>query len=78
MSTPFLFFSKLSVLQDELATAMQMVGITDLSQAHPGLLNTAEIDPYVYRGDAHPWARKIVRKTPTTTTTKNQAARAKL
>ena len=50
------------VLKDELETAMQMVGITKLSDAHPGLLNTAELDPYVYRGDAHPWARKIVRR----------------
>ncbi|KIX06258.1 uncharacterized protein Z518_04233 [Rhinocladiella mackenziei CBS 650.93] len=49
------------ILKDELDTAMQMVGITSLSQAHPGLLNTAEIDRFVYRGDAHPWARKIVR-----------------
>jgi L-lactate dehydrogenase (cytochrome) len=41
---------------------MQMVGITSLDQAHPGLLNTSELDPYVYRGDQHPWARKIVRR----------------
>lgn len=52
----------LEILQDELATAMQMVGITRLDQAHPGLLNTAEIDRYVIRGDAHPWARKVVRR----------------
>jgi L-lactate dehydrogenase (cytochrome) len=49
------------VIKDELETAMQMIGITHLSQAHPGLLNTAELDKYVYRGDNHPWARKIVR-----------------
>lgn len=41
---------------------MQMIGIAKLSQAHPGLLNTSELDPYVYRGDSHPWAKKIVRK----------------
>jgi L-lactate dehydrogenase (cytochrome) len=41
---------------------MQMIGITSLDQAHPGLLNTAELDHYVYRGDSHPWARKIVRR----------------
>ena len=50
-----------TVIRDELETAMQMVGITSLDQAHPGLLNTAELDHYVYRGDTHPWARKIVR-----------------
>ena len=52
----------LVVIKDELETAMQMVGITKLSKAHPGLLNTTELDRYVYRGDSHPWARKIVRK----------------
>ncbi|KAL2426175.1 L-lactate dehydrogenase (cytochrome) [Exophiala dermatitidis] len=52
----------IDILKDELETAMQMVGITSLSQAHPGLLNTADIDRFVYRGDAHPWARKIVRQ----------------
>jgi L-lactate dehydrogenase (cytochrome) len=41
---------------------MQMIGITNLSQAHPGLLNTSELDSFVYRGDNHPWARKIVRQ----------------
>ncbi|KAH7317591.1 L-lactate dehydrogenase [Rhexocercosporidium sp. MPI-PUGE-AT-0058] len=50
-----------SILREELEIAMQLVGITSLDQAHPGLLNTAEIDAYVYRGDDHPWAKKIVR-----------------
>ncbi|KAF2429337.1 cytochrome b2 [Tothia fuscella] len=50
------------LLKDELETAMQMIGITSLSQAHPGLLNTGDLDKFVYRGDSHPWARKIVRK----------------
>lgn len=53
--------TRLLVLREELEIAMQLVGITSLDQAHPGLLNTAEIDAYVYRGDDHPWARKIVR-----------------
>lgn len=52
------------VLKDELETAMQMIGITKLSQAHPGLLNTTELDGYVYRGDSHPYLRKIVRRQP--------------
>ncbi|KAK0111370.1 hypothetical protein ONS95_001732 [Cadophora gregata] len=50
-----------NILREELEIAMQLVGITSLDQAHPGLLNTADIDTYVYRGDDHPWARKIVR-----------------
>jgi L-lactate dehydrogenase (cytochrome) len=40
---------------------MQLAGITSLEQAHPGLLNTADIDRYVNRGDDHPWAKKIQR-----------------
>lgn len=51
------------VLKDELETAMQMIGITSLDQAHPGLVNTAELDRYVYRGEGHPYAKKIVRRT---------------
>lgn len=50
------------VLKDELETAMQQVGIKSLSEAHPGLLNTTELDKYIYRGDTHPYARKIVRR----------------
>lgn len=52
----------IDIIQDELETAMQQVGIKSLSEAHPGLLNTTELDPYVYRGDNHPYARKIVRR----------------
>ena len=43
---------------------MQMVGIASLDQAHPGLLNTAELDPFVVRSDGHPYAKKIVRRQP--------------
>ncbi|CZS91971.1 related to CYB2-lactate dehydrogenase cytochrome b2 [Rhynchosporium agropyri] len=50
-----------SILREELEIAMQLVGITSLDQAHPGLLNTADIDSYVYREEEHPWARKIIR-----------------
>ncbi|KAJ9650613.1 hypothetical protein H2198_010085 [Neophaeococcomyces mojaviensis] len=52
----------IDILKDELETAMQQTGIRSLDQAHPGLLNTAELDRYVYRGDQHPYARKIVRR----------------
>jgi len=52
----------IDILKDELETAMQQVGIRSLSEAHPGLLNTAELDPYVYKGDNHPYAQKIVRR----------------
>lgn len=53
--------NEVAVIKDELETAMQMIGITRLEQAHPGLLNTGELDKFVYCEEAHPWARKIVR-----------------
>ena len=34
-------------MQNELETAMRLVGITDLSQVHPGLVNTRDIDHLV-------------------------------
>ena len=46
------------VLHDELRIAMQMVGITSLDQAHPGLLNTAELDHLVPEGEGHPYAKR--------------------
>lgn len=32
------------VMKFELETAMRLVGITDLSQCHPGLINTRDIE----------------------------------
>ncbi|KAF2398642.1 hypothetical protein EJ06DRAFT_531741 [Trichodelitschia bisporula] len=49
------------LLRDELETAMQMCGITELGQAHPGLVNTALVEGRVMREEGHPFARKIVR-----------------
>lgn len=44
------------VLHDELEVAMKLCGITDLSQATPALLNTADIDHLVPgKMDRHPW-----------------------
>ncbi|KGO37039.1 Aldolase-type TIM barrel [Penicillium expansum] len=34
----------IDILELELQTAMRLVGITDLSQAHPGLVNTQDLD----------------------------------
>ncbi|KAK4945974.1 hypothetical protein LTR10_014776 [Elasticomyces elasticus] len=39
----------IGIMRDELETAMRMVGITSLDQAHPGLLNTCDIDHLVPR-----------------------------
>ncbi|KIW04327.1 uncharacterized protein PV09_04618 [Verruconis gallopava] len=71
MGRPFLFAvgygeegvaHAIDIIKDELETAMQMIGITSLDQAHPGLLNTGQLDHMVIRGDKHPWAHKVVRK----------------
>lgn len=35
------------VFKDELETTMKLMGVTDLSQLHPGLLNTRDIDHLV-------------------------------
>ena len=46
------------VLKDELETAMRLVGITDLSEAHPGLVHTGAIDHLVPdRIGEHPYAK---------------------
>ncbi|KAL1849797.1 hypothetical protein Plec18170_007318 [Paecilomyces lecythidis] len=45
------------ILKHELETAMALLGISSLDQAHPGLVNTSLLDFMVYRGDKHPWAR---------------------
>ncbi|KAH6695887.1 L-lactate dehydrogenase [Leptodontidium sp. MPI-SDFR-AT-0119] len=51
----------LGILKDELETAMLLVGITSLDQAHPGLLITADVDRYIYQGEGHPFAKHISR-----------------
>lgn len=45
------------IFKDELETAMRLIGITDLSQVHPGLVNTADIDHLVSRTAGHPYAK---------------------
>ncbi|KAB8261097.1 FMN-dependent dehydrogenase [Aspergillus pseudonomiae] len=34
----------IEIMKDELETTMKLLGITDLSQTHPGLLNTLDVD----------------------------------
>ena len=45
------------VLKDELETTMRMMGITNLSQVHPGLLNTRAVDHLIPDGEVHPYAK---------------------
>lgn len=47
----------LVVLKDELETTMRMMGVTDLSQVHPGLLNTRAVDHLIPDGEDHPYAK---------------------
>jgi hypothetical protein len=44
----------LPVLQNELETAMKLVGITDVSQAHPGFLITNELHHLISTPNTNP------------------------
>ncbi|KAK4496760.1 hypothetical protein PRZ48_012743 [Zasmidium cellare] len=65
LGRPFLFAAHygeegvrhlIEILKTELATAMALVGITDLGQCEPGLVSTLDLDPLVSRGEGHPYA----------------------
>ncbi|KAF2475974.1 cytochrome b2 [Lindgomyces ingoldianus] len=43
------------ILKDELETSMRLCGITDIDQAHPGLVNTQDVDHLVATGVGHPY-----------------------
>ena len=45
------------VLKDELETSMRLCGITDIDEAHPGLVNTQDIDHLVANGEDHGWIK---------------------
>ncbi|KAK5008031.1 Cytochrome b2, mitochondrial precursor [Elasticomyces elasticus] len=45
----------IDILRDELETSMRLIGITDLSQVRPGLVNTAAVDHLVDSTEDHPW-----------------------
>lgn len=47
-----------AVIKDELETSMRMIGITDLSQANPDYVNTADVDHLVPGSLRHPYAVK--------------------
>ncbi|EFW98769.1 mitochondrial fmn-dependent dehydrogenase [Grosmannia clavigera kw1407] len=48
-----------AIIQDEVRTAMQLCGMSDLMRdAHPGFVNTAEIDHIVPIHNDHPYAKK--------------------
>lgn len=43
------------ILKDELRTTMKLVGITDVDQAHPGLVNTRDVDHLIENDEGHEW-----------------------
>ncbi|ORX93618.1 FMN-dependent dehydrogenase-domain-containing protein [Clohesyomyces aquaticus] len=45
------------ILKDEFETSMRICGITDIDQAHPGLVNTLDVDYLVAKGAEHPYVR---------------------
>lgn len=47
----------IEILKDELETTMRMMGVTDLSQVHPGMLNTRAVDHLIPDGEEHPYAK---------------------
>lgn len=47
----------IAVLRDELETSMRMVGVTNLSQVHPGLVNTLDVDHLIPMTVNHPYAK---------------------
>ncbi|KAI5360040.1 putative FMN-dependent dehydrogenase, cytochrome b5-like heme/steroid binding protein [Septoria linicola] len=65
LGRPFLFASNygeegvehlIDIIKTELATAMALVGITDVKQCHAGLVSTLDLDHLVSRGEGHPYA----------------------
>lgn len=47
----------IDIVKSELATAMALVGITDLSQCGPECVSTLALDSEVNVGENHPWAK---------------------
>ncbi|KAF1960157.1 hypothetical protein CC80DRAFT_513804 [Byssothecium circinans] len=45
------------ILKDELETSMRLCGLTDIDQAHPGLVNTQDVDHLVSKSEEHPYIR---------------------
>lgn len=43
------------ILKDELVNAMKLSGITDVDQAHPGMVNTAALEHLIRGEEKHPW-----------------------
>lgn len=47
----------IEIYKDELKTSMQLIGITDVDQASPDMVNTAMLEPLIRSSESHPWIR---------------------
>lgn len=47
----------LVVIKDEVQTTMRLIGATDLSDLHPGLVSTLDVDHLIETGPGHPYAK---------------------
>ncbi|KAL4888251.1 FMN-dependent dehydrogenase-domain-containing protein [Aspergillus ambiguus] len=45
------------ILKEEMESVMKLIGIKDLSEVHPGLVNTSDVDHLVPSGPGHPYAK---------------------
>ncbi|TKA73506.1 hypothetical protein B0A55_05501 [Friedmanniomyces simplex] len=45
------------ILKDEMESVMKLLGIKDLSECHPGLVNTADVDHLIPSTEGHPYAK---------------------
>lgn len=43
------------ILKDELVSSMKLSGVTDVDEAHPGMVNTARLDSLLRDGVDHSW-----------------------
>ncbi|KAL2867416.1 FMN-dependent alpha-hydroxy acid dehydrogenase [Aspergillus lucknowensis] len=46
-----------NLLRAEMESAMKLIGIRDLSEVHPGLVNTSDVDYLVPNGPGHPYIK---------------------
>lgn len=46
-----------TVLKDEMESVMKLIGIRNLSEVHPGLVNTSDVDRLVPSTPDHPYAK---------------------
>ncbi|KAL3465709.1 FMN-dependent dehydrogenase-domain-containing protein [Aspergillus heterothallicus] len=47
----------IQLLRGEMESAMKLLGIKDLSEVHPGLVNTSDVDYLVSSGPSHPYIK---------------------